>query len=109
MARNSRVISFPTLAWTADVPGIRERAMLVDGQRWAIVEYAVGAQREEWCPVGHTGFVIAGEIEYEFADGGDTLRARSGDGFLLLKDRPHRGRNCAQQATLLFLIDDPET
>lgn len=108
MAAHPHVIEFPGLSWTNDVPDIRERAMLVSGHRWAIVEYAVGAQREEWCPVGHAGFVIAGEIEYTFADGGDPLRAQSGCGFFLPRNLAHRGRNCAEETTVLFLIDDPE-
>jgi uncharacterized cupin superfamily protein len=69
-----------------------------------------GASRAEWCEEGHRGYVLAGEIEYEFDDGREPLRAGEGDAFLLphapLGAGAHRGRNLAPGPTRLFLIDD---
>ena len=98
---------FDEIEWTDDVPGIRSREWLVDGRRWAIVEYAPGAKREEWCRDGHLGFVLAGAVSYEFRDGGDSLAASAGDAFSLTTGKAHRGRNIASHPTRLFLIDDP--
>jgi quercetin dioxygenase-like cupin family protein len=103
----ARAVRFSAIDWEDDVPGIRDRATSVDGARWAIVEYAAGAAREEWCEEGHRGLVLAGEIEYEFADGGERLRAQEGDAFLLPGGVGHRGRNPTDAATRMFLIDDP--
>jgi hypothetical protein len=105
-----REIPFPEIPWSDDAPGIRAREADVEGARWAIVEYEAGSGREEWCEEGHRGFVLRGEIRYEFDDGREALTAREGEAFLLphaaLGSGAHRGRNLAQGPTRLFLIDD---
>lgn len=100
-------IEFSRVGWIEDVPGIRAREMQVEGHRWAIVEYAPRAKRQEWCFDGHAGFVISGAIEYEFEDGGSPLTVGEGDAFALSTGRAHRGTNLAEQATRVFVIDDP--
>jgi quercetin dioxygenase-like cupin family protein len=102
-----RALRFSAIDWEDDVPGIRDRAASVDGARWALVEYAAGASREEWCVDGHRGLVLSGEIEYELADGRERLHAREGDAFVLPAGIAHRGRNPTKGATTMFLIDDP--
>ena len=100
-----RYVPFGGLEWTDDAPGIRAREAEVGGKRWATVEYG-----EDWCEEGHRGYVVSGEIEYEFDDGREPLRASQGEAFLLppavLGSGAHRGRNTAQTSTRLFLIDD---
>jgi quercetin dioxygenase-like cupin family protein len=100
-------IEFSRVAWTQDVPGIRAREADVEGHRWAIVEYADGARREEWCLDGHVGLVLTGKVEYEFEDGGPSLTVGEGDAFALSTGRAHRGANRARETTRLFLIDNP--
>ena len=103
-------LPFDELPWAEDVPGIRAREADVGGARWAMVEYGEGVGREEWCEEGHRGYVLTGEIEYEFDHGSAPLRAKEGEAFLLppapLGGGAHRGRNLAQGPTRLFLIDD---
>ena len=94
-------------AWEAEAAGIRSRARTVAGDRWAIVEYAPGAHREEWCSEGHRGLVIDGRIRYEFDDGTPALEAARGQAFLLPQGQGHRGTNLADGPTRLFLIDGP--
>jgi quercetin dioxygenase-like cupin family protein len=101
-----RALRLSDIDWADDVPGIRDKAETVDGARWALVEYEHGASREEWCEDGHRGFVLDGEIEYEFSDGRERLRAGKGHAFLLPGGVAHRGRNLAGGATTMFLIDD---
>lgn len=101
-------IPFDQIDWVDDVPGIRAREQLLGGRRWAIVEYAPGARREEWCRDGHVGLVLHGNIRYDFDDGGSALTANQGDAFVLSTGRAHRGRNLADGPTRLFLIDDPQ-
>lgn len=100
-------IELSRIDWTQDVPGIRAREAHIEGRRWAIVEYAPTAKREEWCLDGHAGFVISGAIEYEFEDGGTPLTVGEGDAFALSTGRAHRGTNRSEEATRLFVIDDP--
>ena len=103
-------VPFEELEWADDAPGIRSREAEVSGARWATVEYARGAGRAEWCEEGHRGYVVSGEIEYEFDDSREPLRASQGEAFLLppavLGSGAHRGRNTAPKPTRLFLIDD---
>lgn len=105
-----RRVPFEELDWVDDGPGIRTREVEVSGARWAVVEYGEGAGREEWCEEGHRGFVLSGEIEYQFDDGREPLRAAKGEALLLppvtLGAGAHRGRNLASGPTRLFLIDD---
>lgn len=106
----ARRVPFGELPWADDAPGIRAREVDVRGARWATVEYGAGAARGEWCEEGHRGFVLAGEIEYEFDDGAEPLRASEGEAFFLppapLGGGAHRGRNPSGIPTRLFLIDD---
>lgn len=105
-----RRVPFGEIEWSEDAPGIRAREVGVKGARWAVVEYAEGAGREEWCEEGHRGYVLAGEIEYQFDDGSPPLRAAENEAFLLppapVGGGAHRGRNLAAGPTRLFLIDD---
>jgi quercetin dioxygenase-like cupin family protein len=101
------IIALSGAEWQDDVPGIRAKEEHVNGRRWALVAYDPGAMREEYCKDGHWGYVLAGEIEYEFEDGGDPLRVSQGQGFALKTGRGHRGRNLSSGEAQLFLIDDP--
>jgi quercetin dioxygenase-like cupin family protein len=102
---DDQAIDLAARAWQDDAPGIRAKEAHADGSRWAIVEYGEGARRDEWCSDGHRGFVLDGAIEYEFDDGGEPLRLRAGQAFVLAGGRGHRGRNTASEPTRLFLID----
>jgi quercetin dioxygenase-like cupin family protein len=100
-------LDFDSISWADDQVDIHSRAAEALGQRWAIVEYEAGAAREEWCSDGHRGYVLAGQIEYEFDDGSASLAVAQGQGFFLAAGTGHRGRNAGDTPTRLFLIDDP--
>jgi quercetin dioxygenase-like cupin family protein len=100
-------LDFDSISWADDQADIHTRAAEALGQRWAIVEYEAGAAREEWCTDGHRGYVLAGQIEYEFDDGSAPLAVEQGQGFFLAAGTGHRGHNPGDTPTRLFLIDDP--
>ena len=100
-------LDFDSISWADDQADIHSRAAEALGQRWAIVEYEAAAAREEWCTDGHRGYVLAGQIEYEFDDGSAPLAVEQGQGFFLAAGTGHRGRNPGDTPTRLFLIDDP--
>ena len=100
-------LDFDSISWADDQADIHSRAAEALGQRWAIVEYEARAAREEWCTDGHRGYVLAGQIEYEFDDGSARLAVDQGQGFFLAAGTGHRGRNPGDTPTRLFLIDDP--
>ena len=78
-----------------------------EARRRAIVAYEPGAAREEWCTDGHRGYVVEGQIVYEFDDGSEPLSLAGGQGFYLAAGTRHRGSNPGGSTTRLFLIDDP--
>ena len=88
--RERAVVPFDAEQWLDEAAGVRALVRDVEGTRWAVVEYAPGAGRPDWCAIGHRGYVVSGEIEYEFASGG-TIVARAGEGFALPTDDLHRG------------------
>lgn len=95
--------------WIGDAPEIRDGEAGVGGKRWATAEYGGGVRREEWREEGHRGYVISGEIEHEFDEGREPLRASSCEALLLpsaaLGSGAHRDRNAARMPARLFLID----
>lgn len=99
------VVPFDAEQWVDEAPGVRALIREVEGTRWAIVEYAPGAGRTEWCEVGHGGYVVSGEIEYEFESGG-SITARTGEGFVLPGGDNHRGRNPGFETARLLVIDE---
>jgi quercetin dioxygenase-like cupin family protein len=102
---SSRKVPFESAALEPEAPGIASRAIDVNGVRWALVEYEPGTLREEWCEEGHSGYVLAGTIEYEFRDGQrPALALEQGDGFTLADGSAHRGR-AGDAGVRLFLID----
>ena len=85
--------------------GVSDRETEVDGTRWALVEYAAGCGRAEWCETPHAGIVLGGTLEYRFEDGRDALVLTTGDAFALPETPRHRGRNPGTELTRLFIID----
>ena len=85
--------------------GVVDREVMLDGVRWALVEYGPGCARAGWCSTPHSGFVASGSITYDFEDGREPLEAAAGQGYLLPSSPRHRGRNPGAMAAVLFLID----
>lgn len=103
-----RKVSFSALDPAPEAPGIASETTEIGGNRWARVRYEPDVLREEWCDEGHEGFVLEGDITYEFEDGTESLPLVAGEAFSLPGARVHRGTAGAQGA-LLFIIDrEPE-
>lgn len=98
-----RVVSFDGAAAEHD-PDVRDIEQVVDGVRWALVEYAPRAGRAEWCDTPHSGYVLNGELQYEFEDGSE-MRVAAGQAFRLPAAPAHRGRNHRSTPARLFIID----
>jgi quercetin dioxygenase-like cupin family protein len=99
-----RVVSFDGAPAEHD-PDVRDIEQVIDGVRWAVVEYAPGAGRTEWCDSPHSGYVLTGELQYEFEDGSPEMRVAAGQAFRLPPAPAHRGRNHAGEPARLFIID----
>jgi quercetin dioxygenase-like cupin family protein len=105
MVGGRTVVPFDAEPWLDEAEGVRALVRDVEGIRWAVVEYLPGAGRPDWCTTGHRGYVVAGEIEYEFESGG-SLTARTGQGFVLPGGDGHRGRNRGGEPARLLVIDE---
>lgn len=101
------VLPLDALEWDEEAPGVRARHAELGGVRWAIVEYAPGGGRPEWCDVAHVGYVLSGEIRYEFSDTRSPLAVRRGEGFTLPPGAAHRGKNHGSAPAILLVIDEP--
>jgi quercetin dioxygenase-like cupin family protein len=86
-------------------PGVVDREVEVGGTRWALVEYAPGAGREEWCDTPHSGYVVSGTLAYSFEDDREPLNLGPGEAFALPVSPRHRGRNEGSEPARLFIID----
>jgi hypothetical protein len=102
--RLPRVVSFDGTPAEHD-PDVRDTEQLVDGIRWALVQYEPGAGRTEWCDSPHSGYLLSGELQYEFEDGSPSMRIAAAQAFVLPSAPAHRGRNHGSQPARLFIID----
>jgi len=85
--------------------GVLDSEAEVGGTRWALVEYAPGAGRADWCETPHSGYVVSGTLTYTFEDGRDALVLGAGEAFALPESPRHRGRNDGTEPVRLFIID----
>ena len=79
----------------------------VDGTRWALVEYAPGAGRADWCDTPHCGYVLSGDAHVRASRTDATplrLAARRRRSRCPSAPR-HRGRNEGDEPARLFIID----
>ena len=87
-----RKVSFSALDPAPEAPGIasekRPRSAGAPRRRY---RYEPDVLREEWCDEGHEGFVLEGDITYEFEDGTESLQLVAGEAFSLPGARVHRG------------------
>jgi quercetin dioxygenase-like cupin family protein len=102
---DAQAISLSATTPISHDPGVRDREADVDGTRWALVDYAPGAGRAEWCDTPHSGYVLSGTITYAFDDGRPPLVVGAGDAFLLPAKPRHRGTNNGVEPAQLFIID----
>lgn len=98
-------IDFSTIEPTVHDQGVKDRETDVDGTRWALVEYAPGHGRADWCETPHSGFLVSGSLTYDFEDGRAPITLTPGDGFALPTHPRHRGRNDGTEPARLFIID----
>jgi hypothetical protein len=85
--------------------GVEDRELVVDGVRFALVTYSPGSGRAGWCDTPHSGFVLEGDLRYDFDDGREPLLLAAGAAFVLPSAPAHRGSNPGAAAARLFIID----
>jgi hypothetical protein len=93
------------LPWTALAEGITAQVVVQGGRQVRVVEFAVGFREMTWCSRGHTGYVLSGRLELEFADGTEVVSA----GDILLINAGEADKHCArviEGPVRLFLVEE---
>ena len=100
-----RKIDFTDIEPVSHDSDVNDAEVDVDGTRWALVTYAPGAGRADWCDTPHSGYVLDGTLTYSFEDGRADLRLTPGEAFALPPRPRHRGHNAGHEPARLFIID----
>ncbi len=95
-------IDFETLPWMQAADGLRFKSTERAARRMRLLEFAPAFGEDEWCLKSHTGYVVAGELEIEFAD--RTERFATGDA-LFIEGDPHRAK-AGREGARLFLVEE---
>ena len=82
--------------------GVRSKSYLDGARRLRLLEFGHDLDHAHWCTTGHTGFVVDGEVEIEFA--AKVIRLKQGDGLSIPagEDDKHRPRAISEKVRLVF-------
>lgn len=96
-------IDFDALPWQSPAPGVRFKAVSRGGQKLRLVEFSAGFVEADWCRKAHTGWVLEGALEIEFAEGTATYRAGQGVFLLAGEAERHKARVVGKVARLVLV------
>jgi hypothetical protein len=105
-------VPFSVIYWT-QVAGVEHKGE-AGTSRWRTVEegnirvrkveYSAGFVSDHWCPRGHVGLVLKGELMIELKDGRRFVLG-PGMSFLVSDDEANPHRVSTSKKTVLFLVD----
>jgi hypothetical protein len=98
-------IEFASLPWQQMAPGARHKVVERGGKRVRLVEFAREFVERDWCPKGHVGYVLEGDLEIALED--RVVRLHRGDAIVLRgggADK-HKASVIGSSATLLLVED----
>jgi mannose-6-phosphate isomerase-like protein (cupin superfamily) len=96
-------IDFTEIKWIDSAVGLRVKTFKKDGKQIRLAEFTKDFQETDWCEKNHIGYVVAGEIEIDFA--GRTEVFKQGDGLFIGSNAKHKAHATSETA-LLFLVED---
>ncbi len=101
---NSRV-DFDSAEWRTTAPGARHKFAERDGKRIRLVEFADTFVEHDWCPRGHVGYLLEGELEIVFE--GRSERVGPGEGFIIRSGgaEKHKARSLGPVARMILVED----
>lgn len=82
-------VSFAEIGWMSPIPGVRQKTRVEGNQRLRLVEYS-REMKPHWCVKGHTGYILDGRFEIEFAE--ERYVFEAGDGVFIPGGDKHRHR-----------------
>ncbi len=74
-------IDFESMNWETPAPGVRMKAHHEGEIRVRLVEFTKEFVEDDWCTLGHTGYVLEGRMEVEFDGSLETFGP--GDGIFI--------------------------
>jgi hypothetical protein len=74
-------IDFDAIPWQSPAAGVRQKAVVRDGRRLRLVEFAHDFVEPEPCLKGHSGYVLEGRMDLVMAD--RTVAFGPGDGIFI--------------------------
>ncbi len=96
-------IEFAEIEWNNSTVGLRVKTFEMDGKQFRLAEFSREFRETDWCEKNHVGYVVAGEIEIDFA--GKTEALKQGDGLFIGSNEKHKAR-ATSETELLFLVED---
>ncbi|MGL5271900.1 MAG: hypothetical protein ACRC8J_00250 [Phocaeicola sp.] len=101
-------VDFSQIEWqTWEKPGAIGRVKLVyrNGKRIRLMELPIGFDEENWCEIGHQGYVLEGNFTILF-ETGERFDCAPGMGFVIPDGEKHRSKGSNNSKTIVYVIDE---
>jgi len=82
------LINFKNISWEIPIEGIRQKSYVYNNQRIRLVEFSDTFIEEDWCVLGHVGYVLKGEISVYFGE--KKVIFKQGDGIFIPNGESHK-------------------
>jgi hypothetical protein len=100
-------VAFESMDWQEVRRGVRHKVYQEGTQQLRLVEFDTSEGFEDWCQVGHIGYVLTGGLEIDF--NGTVLSFAAGDGLFIPPGGVSRHRaNFITPGTQLLMVEDVE-
>lgn len=74
-------VNFNELPWEDPSPGMRVKTDEIEGKRIRFIELSKAFVDKEWCTKAHHGYILDGELEFNF--NGNLVKYSAGDGLMI--------------------------
>jgi quercetin dioxygenase-like cupin family protein len=95
-------IDFNQIKWETTEQGVSAKSFQEETRQIRLLEFGPDLNHQEWCEIGHLGYVLEGEFEIEFAN--QVIKFKKGDGISIPpgeKDK-HRPKALSKKVRLIF-------
>ena len=98
-------VNFNELPWEDPAPGMRVKTYNNGGKHIRLVEISNDFVDKEWCTKAHSGYILDGELEFNF--NGNLLKYSAGDGLLIPsgEESKHKATAITARASIILIED----
>lgn len=98
-------VQFDLIEWQWALPGARFKAFRDGSKQLRLLEFTSEFVEPEWCPKGHVGIVLKGELEIDFQ--GNVVIYQEGSGIFIPSgtSSAHKAK-AISSSVLLFLVEE---